>query len=73
MKRCSACGGPFHPSTGHAWTESIQICGPCARDFVIWIKSREASMGRPWRRSNSQQSFSDAARNSVGARKVDEY
>jgi hypothetical protein len=31
---CSACGGPYHPATGHRASEGTRWCGPCTRDFV---------------------------------------
>lgn len=31
---CSACGGPFHPATGHQPKEGGRWCGPCAREAV---------------------------------------
>lgn len=37
---CSACHGPFHPATGHAHSERTQLCGPCAREFMDWVRVR---------------------------------
>lgn len=44
MDTCSACGGTFHPATGHRHSEKVVLCGVCARDFMEWIKDRENSM-----------------------------
>lgn len=38
--RCMNCGGPFHPSTGHAFSVTAVLCGPCARDFFAWVRKR---------------------------------
>lgn len=38
-RRCSSCGGVYHPATGHAFTLDTQICGPCARHFLQWVKA----------------------------------
>lgn len=63
--RCSACKGPYSIVTGHVLGPSCQLCGPCTRDFIRWIKQREASMSR--KRKNQvtgkkeEESFTDAA------------
>lgn len=36
--RCAACGGVYHEATGHRWTSSMVICGPCAREFIAWLR-----------------------------------
>lgn len=35
--KCFACGGPYHPATGHLWAgfESVAYCGRCYRHFRI--------------------------------------
>lgn len=47
---CAICHGPYHPATGHAFTESCVLCGPCARDFYQWYKTRMIQMGKPQRK-----------------------
>lgn len=37
MDRCAACKGVAHPSTGHAWSASVIVCGPCTRRFFAWV------------------------------------
>jgi len=37
MDRCSACGGPYHPATGHAFTPTCAICHRCAGAFFAWV------------------------------------
>src|ERR1041385_6587513 len=34
--RCGHCKGPFHPATGHAFSETIVCCGVCYGRFVAW-------------------------------------
>jgi hypothetical protein len=36
--QCSSCRGVYHEATGHRFTANVQICGPCARHFVTWLK-----------------------------------
>lgn len=43
MVTCAACLGPYSPVTGHAWTARVVLCGPCARDWLRWLK---AQLGR---------------------------
>lgn len=61
--RCSACMGPFHPATGHQWTADCRLCNGCTRDFIKWIKHREANMGHV--RKGQIESFTDAALKSI--------
>jgi hypothetical protein len=36
---CFACGGPYHPASGHLWREhGVAYCGPCYRYFATWAK-----------------------------------
>ena len=35
---CSACGGPYHESTGHIHTDKTVLCGPCTREMKTWMK-----------------------------------
>jgi hypothetical protein len=37
--KCSACDNPYHPATGHVLGDRTQLCGPCARHFVAFVKS----------------------------------
>lgn len=62
---CSACGGAFHPATGHAWTPTLVLCHRCALSWIAWLRKRDAQFNRPWRRPDSQQSFVSAALTSV--------
>lgn len=34
--RCGNCGGPYHPATGHAFSDTVVACGPCAGRFWAW-------------------------------------
>jgi hypothetical protein len=43
--RCFACGGPFHPASGHAWMPDVVYCGRCIRSFYDWVRTHT----RPWR------------------------
>lgn len=67
--RCSACNGVYHESTGHRFGDVVVLCGPCARDFVDWLKKREASMGARLKDKKtgrrSALSFLDAAIRSI--------
>ena len=38
--RCFACGGPYHPSTGHIFGDDVVYCGACYKPFVVFMKSR---------------------------------
>lgn len=38
--RCFACGGPYHPASGHIFSEDVVYCGACYRPFVAFMKSR---------------------------------
>lgn len=45
--KCFACGGPYHPASGHAWTAfGVVYCGPCARHFLTWMKGHVAQRRR---------------------------
>lgn len=35
---CIICGGPAHPATGAQYTETALACGPCVRDFWVWVR-----------------------------------
>ena len=44
--RCFACGGPYHPATGHLGREfMVPYCGTCTCHFFAWVKSQ---MRRKW-------------------------
>jgi len=34
--RCNKCKGPFHPATGHAFTEFVVACHVCYGRFAAW-------------------------------------
>lgn len=40
--RCSACGGVYHEATGHRHSDRTRLCGPCARDWLAWLKRHTA-------------------------------
>lgn len=45
-----ACGTPWHPATGHVLSRKesdliLVLCGPCARDFIEFLK-REGMKAR---------------------------
>lgn len=47
---CFFCGGPYHDATGNKYTERVVACGPCAREFLKYVKqhvNRWASPKRP--------------------------
>jgi len=64
-QKCSACGGAFHPATGHAWTANLVLCHRCALDWMKWLRRRQAqfSVGR----KGCKTSFISAALTSVHA------
>lgn len=44
--QCFACGGPYHPATGHLFREfMVAYCGRCYRHFIEWMKQH---MRRRW-------------------------
>jgi hypothetical protein len=60
--KCSACGGPFHPDTGHhpPGHDDVRVCGPCTHHFVDWLKVHtKGKYGHP------KASFYDAAATSI--------
>jgi hypothetical protein len=60
--KCSACGGPFHPETGHhpPGHDDVRVCGPCTHHFVDWLKVHtKGKYGHP------KASFYDAAATSI--------
>jgi hypothetical protein len=59
-KPCSVCQGPYHPATGHAWSQETVLCGPCAGRFFAWVVRHTS---RRW----GGQSFYEAAASSVKA------
>lgn len=38
QNRCSACKGVYHEATGHRHSEKTVLCGPCARNYLNWLK-----------------------------------
>lgn len=37
-ERCSACKGVYHEATGHRFSARARLCGPCAREFVKFLR-----------------------------------
>jgi hypothetical protein len=38
---CFACGGPYHPATGHLFREfDVAYCGRCFRNFYKWMRAQ---------------------------------
>ena len=64
--RCFACGGPYHPATGHLWRElsAVAYCGPCYRSFLSWLKPH---MHRRW---SGERFYEAAARRQVAPMKI---
>jgi hypothetical protein len=61
---CFACGGVYHPATGHLFREhGVVYCGPCYRRFMAWYKGHT---NRKW----SGADFYAAALVSCSARPV---
>lgn len=60
--KCSSCGGPFHPDTGHhpEGHDDVNVCGPCARHFISWLKQH---LRRPY--GSKETPFYDAAATSI--------
>jgi hypothetical protein len=70
--KCKACGGPYHPVTGHVFShdsEEFVLCGSCAISFKDWLKSRMAMMGAKLRNKRTgkklTESFQDSAAKSI--------
>lgn len=67
MIPCFACGGPYHPATGHVWLPWMVVyCGPCIRSFYAWARQHM----RPWRARKGEEprDFYKAAATSVRAK-----
>lgn len=62
--QCSACLGPFHPATGHEFSERTRLCGPCARDMMEWVRLRTSPRGK----KSKQLDFYLAAGTSIRAK-----
>ena len=61
--RCFACGGPYHPATGHWFGPAfpdVFYCGRCARYFVRWMSGH---LKRKWNKG----AFYEEAQTSVRA------
>jgi hypothetical protein len=41
--KCFFCGGPAHPATGHAYSDTCMACGPCYREFLRFYRGRLAN------------------------------
>lgn len=39
-KRCSRCGGVWHPATGAEYSATFRTCGRCEREFWTWARGR---------------------------------
>lgn len=61
---CSACGGPYHPATGHAWTKDTVLCQKCARYYMQWVRENAGTKAK--RRGDD---FSTAALTSIKPRR----
>ncbi len=68
--KCSACKGAWHPATGHAHGPMCRLCLRCTQDYIAWIKGQHRRCSTPWRKPPSEGSFDDAARTSIGARRM---
>jgi hypothetical protein len=66
-KNCSACGGPFHPATGHSWSPTMGLCGNCTREFIAWLKERHGKLSRIRKRDKNHTPFVIAAESSIHA------
>ena len=61
---CFACGGPYHPATGHLFREyeGVAYCGPCIRHFINeFVKNM--MQGRRWGGVNF---YEEAAKKQTG-------
>lgn len=38
--RCSFCLGPYHETTGHAYSATFRACGPCYREWLVFYRGR---------------------------------
>lgn len=62
--RCFACGGPYHPATGHVFLPEVAYCGICAGRFFAWVirhTSTKSVRPRPGREARTGESFYEAA------------
>jgi hypothetical protein len=65
--RCFACKGPYHPATGHIWTELPPdaqgehpvYCGPCYRKWIKWMKGH---LNRRWAGANFYEEAATSVR-----------
>lgn len=68
--RC-LCGTPYHEATGHRFTETAKLCGPCARGFKEFVKFQMGrKTGRPKIFTNGKRvvlSLAEAAVTSIRA------
>jgi len=65
--QCLICRGPFHPATGHKWTETCALCLRCTLDWIDWLKRREAQMRAILKKKKQTTSFMEAALTSIKA------
>ena len=69
-QRCSACGGVYHPASGHAWSEETVLCGPCTREFFDWLKVFTAGKGKGKRRGLAFYDYAVSMEAAVAALKA---
>jgi hypothetical protein len=67
---CAACGAPYHPATGHRLSANKALCGPCAKDFYQWYKTRMTSQnrkkdGESWNESASKSIIGDMENDAI--------
>ena len=65
--KCAVCDNPYHPATGHAFTDNLVLCGVHAREFYDWYKKRMLSMQARLKKKGVRQSesFHDVAMRSI--------
>lgn len=50
---CSFCGGVAHPASGCVYGPRTIACGPCTREFWVWVRSHTSKRARAKRRDGS--------------------
>lgn len=43
---CPTCGGPSHPATGCAYTETFIVCYRCTVEAWAWVRAWTSAKGR---------------------------
>jgi hypothetical protein len=46
---CNFCGGVAHPATGCVYGPRTIACGPCVREFWVWLRRHVNASGRKTR------------------------